>query len=352
MTGDPTVDIAGRKVGRGHPAYIIAELSANHGQRFDDAVELVRAAKRAGADAVKLQTYTPDTITIDSDAEPFRHGAGSLWEGKTLYDLYSEAYMPWEWQPKLKSVAEGLGLHLFSSPFDETAVDFLEGMHVPAYKVASFEIVDLPLVEKIARTGKPMIVSTGMATLPEIEDAVRAARGAGAREIALLKCNSAYPAPAGEMNLRTIPDMMNRFGVPVGISDHTLGISVPAAAVSLGACIVEKHFTLSRKTRTPDAEFSLEPEEFQAMVEAVRTVEAALGDVRYEPTPKEAASRKFRPSLFVVKDIRKGEVFTEENVKSIRPGNGLPPKYIGEVLGRKASRDAARGTPVTRDLLA
>ncbi len=352
MTGDPTVDIAGRKVGRGHPAYIIAELSANHGQRFDDAVELVRAAKRAGADAVKLQTYTPDTITIDSDAEPFRHAAGSLWEGKTLYDLYSEAYMPWEWQPKLKSVAEGLGLHLFSSPFDETAVDFLEGMHVPAYKVASFEIVDLPLVEKIARTGKPMIVSTGMATLPEIEDAVRAARGAGAREIALLKCNSAYPAPAGEMNLRTIPDMMNRFGVPVGISDHTLGISVPAAAVSLGACIVEKHFTLSRKTRTPDAEFSLEPEEFQAMVEAVRTVEAALGDVRYEPTPKEAASRKFRPSLFVVKDIRKGEVFTEENVKSIRPGNGLPPKYIGEVLGRKASRDAARGTPVTRDLLA
>ncbi len=352
MNGNRSIDIAGRKVGHGHPAYIVAELSANHGQRFDEAMELVRAAKRCGADAVKLQTYTPDTITIQSDAESFRHGSGSLWEGKTLFDLYSEAYMPWEWQPKLQAEARALGLDLFSSPFDPTAVDFLEEMHVPAYKVASFEIVDLPLIGKMARTGKPLIISTGMATLPEIREAVRAARSAGAKEIALLKCNSGYPAPPEEMNLNTIPDMRKRFRVPVGLSDHTLGIAAPIAAVALGACIIEKHFTLSRSVPGPDSAFSLEPAEFRMMVEGVRTAEKALGRPEYRPTPAEARSRPFRRSLFVVADVRKGESFTEANVRSIRPANGLHPRFLPHVLGRRAAVDIERGTPLSWNLVA
>lgn len=339
------------KIGVGLPVYIVAELSANHRQQFDGAVKLVKAAKEANADAVKLQTYTPDTLTIQSTRPEFRIGGGTPWDGKTLYDLYAEAYMPWEWQPKLKKVADDLGIALFSTPYDKTAVDFLEEISVPAYKVASFEIVDTPLIEYIASKGKPIIISTGMATLAEIDEAVQAAKRAGASQIALLKCTSAYPAPPDEMNLHTIPQLVEAFGVPVGLSDHTLGITVPVAAVALGACIIEKHFTLSRSTPSPDSAFSLEPQEFKAMVEAIRTAEKALGEVRYEISEQEARSHAFRRSLFVVKDMKAGEVFSEENVRSIRPGYGLHPRYLKEVLGRQAAKDIKRGTPLSWELI-
>ena len=339
------IQIGNRQIGPGCPVYAVAEMSANHNQDFDQAVKILHAAKEAGADAVKLQTYTPDTMTIRSDKEYFRIGKGTLWEGKTLYQLYKEAYTPWEWQLKLKEIADEIGIDLFSTAFDPTAVDFLEEMGVPVHKVASFEIVDIPLIEKMASTGKPLIISTGMATLSEIEEAVQAARKAGATEIALLKCTSAYPAPPEEMNLRTIPHLAEAFGVPVGLSDHTLGIAVPVAAVALGACIVEKHFTLSRDIPGPDSAFSLEPQEFKAMVEAIRVAEKALGKVSYEVGEREAASRVFRRSLFVVKDMKAGEVFTHENVRSIRPGYGLPPKFLKEVLGRRAACDIKAGTP-------
>ena len=271
MLGENYVDINDRKIGPGFPVYIVAELSANHRQKLDEAIELIRVAKEVGADAVKLQTYTPDTMTIQCDKPEFRIGGGTLWDGKTLYDLYGEAYMPWEWQPKLKKLADDLGIDLLSTPYDKAAVDFLEEMGVPAYKVASFEIVDIHLIEYIASKGKPIILSTGMATLEEIEEAMQAARKAGASQIALLKCTSVYPAPPEEMNLRTLPDLAKKFRVPVGLSDHTMGISVPVAAVALGACIVEKHFTLSRSIPSSDSAFSLEPQEFKAMVEAIRT---------------------------------------------------------------------------------
>ena len=351
FTESPFIEITRRRIGAGYPTYIVAELSANHCQSFGRAVELINKAKEVGADAVKLQTYTPDTMTINVDADLFRHGEGTLWAGRTLYDLYSEAYMPWEWQPKLKKIADEIGIDLFSTAYDPTAVDFLEEMGVPVHKVASFEIVDIPLIERMARTGKPLIISTGMATLGEIEEAVQAAQRAGATQIALLKCTSAYPAPPEEMNLRTIPHLAEAFGVPVGLSDHTLGIAVPVAAVALGACIVEKHFTLSRDVPGPDSAFSLEPHEFKAMVEAIRTAEKALGEVRYEVGEQEAKSRVFRRSLFVVKDMKAGEVFTEENVRSIRPGYGLPPKFLKEVLGRRAARDIKRGTPLEWGLI-
>ena len=338
--------IGARVVGEGPPTYIVAELSANHRQEFDWAVNLVKSAKEAGADAVKLQTYTPDTLTIRSDREPFRISGGTLWDGRTLYDLYSEAYMPWEWQPELKAIADDLGIDLFSTAFDPLAVDFLEDMKVPVHKVASFEIVDIPLIEKMARTGKPVIISTGMATLNEIEEAVDGARNAGATQIALLKCTSAYPALAEEMNLRTIPHMVETFGVPVGLSDHTLGIAVPIAAVTLGASIVEKHFTLSRDLPGPDSAFSLEPQEFRAMVQAIRTAEKALGHVYYGVSEREAKSRDFRRSLYVVKDMKAGDVFTQENIRSIRPGNGLPPRQLKEVLGRSAARNIEKGSPL------
>jgi pseudaminic acid synthase len=340
------LQVGDRRIGPGHGVYVVAELSSNHNQSYNHAEDLVCAAKGAGADAVKLQTYTPDTLTIRCDNERFRIGKGTLWEGRTLYDLYAEAQMPWEWQPRLKQVADGLGLDLFSTPFDATAVDFLEAMGVPAHKVASFEIVDLPLIARIARTGKPMILSTGMATLGEIDEAVETARAAGAHEIALLKCSSAYPAPPEEMNLRTIPHLAQAFDVVVGLSDHTLGIAAAVAAVALGASVIEKHLTLSRATPSPDSAFSLEPHEFRAMVEAVREAEKALGEVCYGVTEREKPSRVFRRSLFVVKDTKAGEVFGDENVRSIRPGNGLPPKFLKEVLGRHASRDLKRGTPL------
>ncbi len=348
----PTITIAGRKIGPGQPTYVIAEMSGNHNQSFDHAVKIVRAAKDAGADAIKLQTYTADTITLDSDLPCFRVAEGTLWSGQTLYKLYQEAYTPWEWQPKLKQVAGELGMHCFSSPFDPTAVDFLETMDVPAYKVASLELVDLPLIEKMARTGKPIIMSTGTATVGEIDDAVQAARHGGATEIALLKCTLDYPAKPAEMNLRTIPHLAEMFGVPAGLSDHSTGIAVPVAAVALGACIVEKHLTIARSEGGPDSAFSLEPHEFRAMVAEIRVAEEALGGVRYELTEREAIARPYRRSLFVVKSIRQGENFTDENVRSIRPADGLPPKYLGQVLGRKASRDLAAGSPLAWDMIA
>lgn len=344
---DYTMQIGKRPISRECGTYIIAEISANHNQDYDQAVKLVKAAKEAGADAVKLQTYKPDTMTLDSDQEWFRIGKGTIWEGKTLYGLYGEACTPWEWQPKLKDIANALGMDLFSTPFDRTAVDFLERMDVPAYKIASFELVDIPLIRYVAKTGKPMIMSTGMASLGEIDEAVRAAREAGCSEMALLKCTSAYPADPAEMNLRTISNLSEAFGVPTGLSDHTLGIAVPVAAVAMGACIIEKHFTLSRSVPGPDSDFSLEPNEFKAMVEAVRIAEKAVGKVNYYLSEHEAAGITFRRSLFAVKDIDKGEVFTEDNIRSIRPGNGLPPKYMDMIMGKKAQKSLKRGTPLT-----
>jgi N-acetylneuraminate synthase len=351
MAPESWITIKGRRIGRGHPVYIVAEMSANHGQNFERAVRILEAAKMAGADAIKLQTFTPDTHTIDSDKSYFRIGAATPWEGRNLYELYGTAYMPWEWQPKLKTMAEDLGLDLFSASVDASSVEFLERMDVPVHKAASFEIVDLPLIQTMARTGKPLILSTGMATISEIEEAVSTARNAGAREIALLKCTSAYPASPSDMNLRTIPHMAEAFGVPVGLSDHTLGIAVPVAAVALGACMIEKHLTLSRNIPSPDSTFSLEPHEFKAMTEAVRTAEAALGSVCYRPSEREAKALVFRRSLFVIRDMKAGERFTVENVRSIRPGYGLHIRHLKEILGRQASRPIERGTPLSWDLV-
>jgi N-acetylneuraminate synthase len=342
-----TIRIADRLVGEQHPVYVVAELSANHHHEFERAVRLVQEAKAAGADAIKLQTYTPDTLTIDCDAPPFRIGAGTLWEGRTLYDLYAEAYTPWEWHAGLMRAARDLGMHCFSTPFDATAVDFLAELDVPAYKIASFEIVDLPLIRRAARTGRPLVISTGMASLAEIDEAVAAARGAGASEIALLKCTSAYPSPPEAMHLRTIPHLAAAFGVPVGLSDHTLDVAVPIASVAVGASIIEKHLTLSRAEPGPDSAFSLEPDEFRAMVHGVRAAQAALGEVRYGVGTKEAASRVFRRSLFVVEDVAAGEPLTERNVRIIRPGDGLAPRHLEDVLGRRAARDLPRGTPLS-----
>ena len=342
----PFIKINRRRIGPGQPVYIVAELSANHRQNFDQAARMVRAVKKSGADAVKIQTYTPDTLTIPCDREYFRISGGTLWDGRTLYNLYEEAYTPWDWQPKLKKIADELGIDFFSSAFDPSAVEFLEKMNAPAHKVASFEIVDLALIQKMARTGKPLILSTGMATVEEIKEAVGAAKTAGNDQIALLKCTSAYPAHPEEMNLRTIPDMIERFRVPVGLSDHTLGITTALTAVALGACIIEKHFTLSRSLQSADAAFSLEPHEFKAMVEALRATEKSLGKVFYGVNEREERSRVFRRSLFAVKDVKQGETFTEENVRSIRPGHGLAPKWLKKILGRRAALALSAGTPL------
>ena len=343
------IQISGRRIGAGHPCYIIAELSANHGQSFERALEVVRAAKDAGADAIKLQTYTADTLTINCRRPEFMVGKGTLWEGKNLHDLYAEAYTPWEWQFELKKEAESLGLHCFSTPFDDTAVDFLEGMNVPAHKIASFELVDTELLKKVAATGKPVIMSTGMASFEEIEEAVQTLQAKSCAQLALLKCTSAYPSLPEDMNLETIPHMAESFGVPVGLSDHTLGVAVPIAAVALGACIIEKHLTMRRSDGGSDGGFSLEPDEFRTMVEALRVAEKSLGKVSYEMSEKEAASRVFRRSLFIVKDMNKGEVFTRANVRSIRPGQGLPVKELDRILGKQAAVDLQRGTPLAED---
>jgi pseudaminic acid synthase len=345
------IEINGRRVGSGYPVYIVAELSANHGNAFEQAVGVVRAAKAAGADAVKIQTYTADTLTIDCDSEYFRI-KGTPWEGRKLYDLYKEAFTPWEWQPKLKEITNSLGLELFSTPFDQSAVSFLEEMGVPAYKIASFELVDLPLLRRVAQTEKPIILSTGMASLAEIQEAAASILEAGGSQFALLKCTSAYPAPIEEMNLKAIPHLKEVFGVPVGLSDHTLGYLAPVAAVALGACIVEKHLTLSRDFPGPDSSFSSKPAEFKAMVEAIRATEKALGNVRYEVTQSELTSRVFRRSLFVVKAMKKGEAFSETNVRSIRPGYGLHTRYLNDILGRISAQDIQAGTPLTWALIA
>jgi len=345
------IEIAGRKIGDSYPVFIIAEMSANHLQDYDRAVETIRKAKWAGADAIKLQTYTPDTITIDCNNEYFQIKQGTIWDGTTLYKLYEEAYTPWEWQPKLKEIAEEEGLILFSSPFDYTAVDFLEEMNVPAYKIASFEITDIPFIEYVASKGKPIIISTGIATLSDIEEALAACKRMGNNQVALLKCTSAYPSPMEDINLKVIPNMKDTFNTIVGLSDHTLGHTVALGAVALGAKIVEKHFTLNREDGGPDAKFSMEPDEFKEMVEKIRDLEKALGQVTYELTEKQKKSREHSRSLFVVKDIKKGEVFTHQNVKSIRPGFGLATKYIGEIVGKRARCDIKKGTPMRWDLV-
>jgi pseudaminic acid synthase len=344
------ITIANKKIGENHPVFIIAELSANHNQDYDIAVATIKAAKEAGADAIKLQTYTADTITLNCDNQYFQIKGGTLWDGKSLHSLYQEAYTPWEWQPELKKIAEEIGLVCFSSPFDNSAVDFLEAMAVPAYKIASFEITDIPLIEYAASKAKPVIISTGIAALEDIEAAVSACKRMGNEQIILLKCTSAYPTPLEEVNLKTIPDLAERFNIITGLSDHTLGTTVPVAAVALGAKVIEKHFILDKKIGGPDAVFSLEPAEFKEMVDAVRAVEKALGKVTYELTETMEKSRAFTRSLFVTEDINQGETLTEKNIRSIHPGNGLPPKYFKEVLGKKAIGFIDKGTPLSWDL--
>jgi len=343
--------IGSREVGPGCPTYIIAEMSANHLGDRDRAFRIVEAAAEAGADALKLQTYTADTITLDCDNEHFQITQGTLWDGTTLHKLYEGAYTPWEWQPELKEYAESLGMDCFSSPFDPTAVEFLERMDVPAHKVASFEITDIPLIRMIARTGKPVIMSKGIARLEDIERAVTACHEEGNDQVAILQCSSAYPSPYEDINLRTIPNLAETFGVVVGLSDHTMGHDVAVASVALGASIVEKHLTLARADGGADGAFSMEPAEFKAMVDGIRMVEKALGHVTYGLTAKQQASRKFARSLFVVEDIKAGEELTSENVRSIRPSDGMEPRFLNEVIGRVARVDIAAGTPLSWDLV-
>lgn len=339
------------KINDKSPCFIIAELSANHGHDINIAKETIKAVKECGADAIKLQTYTADTITIDCDNEYFHINQGTLWDGTTLYKLYQEAYTPWEWQKELKEYAESVGLVCFSSPFDKSAVDFLEDLDVPAYKVASFEINDIPLIEYIASKGKPIIMSTGIAILDDIELAVETCKKAGNDNIILLKCTSQYPAKLEDANLNTMVDLKERFGVTVGLSDHTMDIEVPITAVALGAKVIEKHFILDRSIGGPDADFSLDKKEFKAMVDSVRKAEKAMGIVSYDLDEKKMKSREFSRSLFIVKDVKKGDVITEDNVRSIRPGYGLHTKYYDEVLGKKFNDDLKKGTPLSFDVI-
>lgn len=341
------IQIDGKWIGEGEKTYIVAEISANHLQDYGRAEAIIRAAADAGADAVKLQTYTPDTISLDCDNDYFiRVNQGTIWEGTSEYQLYQEAYTPWEWQPKLKAFAETLGLACFSSPFDGTAVDFMREMDMPAYKVASYEINDIPLIRKIARIGKPVIIATGVAYLADIERAVAACQEEGNEQVMILKCTSAYPSPYEDMNISVIPHMAETFDALTGLSDHSMGSAVAVAATALGAKMVEKHLTLSRADGGPDGAFSMEPAEFAHMVEEIRIVEKAVGKVTYELTDSQKRSREDMRSLFAVRDIRAGETFTEENVRSIRPGFGLAPVYYEEVLGRQAKTDIAKGTPL------
>jgi len=343
-------EIAGRPVGLDHPPFIVAELSGNHNGRIERALALIDAAKAAGADAIKLQTYTADTITIDHDGPEFRL-TGGPWDGRTLYDLYGEASTPWAWHEALFAHARALDLAVFSSPFDDTAIDFLETLDCPAYKIASFELIDLPLIRKAAATGKPLVMSTGMADPAEISEAVAAAQGAGCDRLILLHCVSAYPAAASDSNLATMPDLARRHGVPVGLSDHTHGSVVSVAAVALGATLIEKHFTLARADGGPDSGFSLEPAEFAVLVQDCATAYSALGSVQRGPKTAEVSNRAFRRSLYFVSDIAAGEIIGPEHVRSIRPGYGLEPKLIDAVIGTRARVDCARGTPVKWDLI-
>ena len=345
-----TLEINGRKIGDGYPAYIIAEMSANHAGSIERAKEIIRAAKEAGADCVKIQTYTPDTITIDCHNEYF-HIEDGTWEGENLYSLYGKAYTPWEWHEELKKEAERIGIDFFSTPFDNTSVDFLEKLGFSFYKIASFEMIDLPLLQYVASKGKPIIMSTGMGSIEEIEEAVEAIYKTGNKQLALMKCSSAYPAKVEEMNLATIADMKERFQIPVGLSDHSMGSLSAEVAVAIGASIIEKHFCLSREIENPDASFSMTPEEFKQMTEAVRTVEKAKGIVDYGVEKQEETNIKFRRSLFVVEDIKAGEIFTGKNVRSIRPGYGMKPKFLPEVLGKRALVDIKRGEPLKPEMI-
>lgn len=343
---DKKIRIGNRYVGEGEKTYIVAEVSANHLQDYNRAEAIIRAAAEAGADAVKLQTYTADTITIDCDNEYFQITQGTIWDGTTLYKLYEEAYTPWEWQPKLKKLAEELGMACFSSPFDATAVDYMHEMDMPAYKVASFEINDIPLIRKIARIGKPVIIATGVAYLEDIERAIGACREEGNEQVILLKCTSTYPSPYEDMNLSVIPHMAQTFDCIAGLSDHSMGCAAAVAGVALGAKMVEKHLTLARADGGPDAAFSMEPAEFKQMVDEIRIAEKAVGRVTYDLTEKQKRSREDCRSLFAVQDIKAGEVFTEENVRSIRPAFGMHPMYYDKVLGQQAKTDITKGTPM------
>ena len=348
---EKTIKIGDKRIGPDSPAFIVAEMSGNHNMDFDRAVEILKAAREAGADAVKIQTYTADTITLDCDAPCFQITQGTLWDGITLHRLYQTAHTPWEWQPRLKEIAEEMGLVLFSSPFDFSSVDFLEEMDVPAYKIASFEITDIPLIRKVARLGKPVILATGIARLADIELAVQTCREEGNHQVILLKCCSAYPTPYEDVNLRTIPHMAEAFDCLTGLSDHTMGTAVATGAVALGARMVEKHMTLRRSDGGPDAAFSMEPQEFREMVDNIRILEKALGKVSYDLSDKQVREREHSRSLFVARDMKAGEVFTPENLRSVRPADGLHTRYYEQLLGRRITRDAGLGTPMSWDLV-
>jgi N-acetylneuraminate synthase len=350
MSGNDFVIIDDRKIGPDYPVYVIAELSANHNGDINRAFKIMEEAKKAGADAIKLQTYTHETITINCDSSDFQI-EGGLWGGQTLYQLYKDAHMPWEWHKPLFEKAKELGITIFSSPFDFTAVDLLEELDAPAYKIASFEVIDLPLIKRVAQTGKPMIISTGMANEVEIEEAINTAKENGCNDLIVLHCVSGYPAPADQYNLRTITDISKRFNVLSGLSDHTIDNATAVASVALGACLIEKHVTLDRSGGGADDSFSLEPKELTQLCADVKTAWEAMGRAHYERTEAEKGNAKFRRSLYVVNDIRKGQAFTSENLKSIRPGFGLPPKYYEDVLGKVASEDIKRGQALTWDLV-
>ena len=349
MSNIPSINIAGRRIAADAPPYIIAELSANHNGKLETALRIIEEAKKAGADAVKLQTYTADTITLDCDSEDFQIHGG-LWDGKNLYQLYKEAQMPWEWHAILFEHARKLGITIFSSPFDKTAVDLLESLNTPAYKIASFEAIDLPLIKYVASTGKPMIISTGMADAEEIQEAIEAAREGGCKELAILHCVSGYPAPAADYNLRTIPDMMQRFGLVTGLSDHTLDNTTAIASVVMGASVVEKHFTLDRSGGGPDDSFSLEPAELVALCRDSKTAWAAMGQVDYGRKSSEQGNAKFRRSLYFVKDLKAGDIITADTVRSVRPGFGLAPKYLDEIIGKRATQNINKNTATKEDL--
>lgn len=349
MLNHPSITIAGRRIAVDEPPYVIAELSANHNGRLDIALRIIDEAKAAGADAVKLQTYRPDTITLNCNSKDFQIHGG-LWDGRTLYELYEEAHMPWEWHAPLFEHARKLGITIFSSPFDRTAVDLLEDLNTPAYKIASFEAIDLPLIKYVAGTGKPMIISTGMASAEEIQEAIEAARDGGCGQLAVLHCVSGYPAPAADYNLQTIPDMVRRFGLVTGLSDHTLDNTTAIASVVMGASIIEKHFTLDRSAGGPDDSFSLEPAELVALCKDSKTAWAALGKVDYQRKPSEQGNAQFRRSLYFVKDMKSGERVTPDSVRSVRPGFGLAPKYYEAVLGKRVNRDVTFGMPLSLDL--
>jgi N-acetylneuraminate synthase len=344
------IEIAGRPIGLDHSPYVIAELSANHNGKLDTALRMIEEAKKAGADAVKLQTYKPDTITLDCDSEDFKI-RGGLWDGRTLYELYEEAHMPWDWHKPLFEHARKLGITIFSSPFDSTAIDLLEDLNAPAYKIASFEAVDLPLIKYAASTGKPMIISTGMADAEEIQEAVDAARQGGCKQLAVLHCVSGYPASAEDYNLRTIPDMMERFGLVIGLSDHTLDNTTAISSVAMGASIIEKHFTLDRSGGGPDDSFSLEPADLVALCQGAKTAWQAMGRVDYGRKSSEQGNVKFRRSLYCVSSIEAGEILTAEHVRSVRPGFGISPKYLSEIIGKRVVKNIGYGTPIDWTML-